>query len=104
MYPNGSNGAAQAILDAEAVAGALSGAEDVAEALQVYEQERLGPTGQLVLDNRQTGPERVLQMVDERCPGTCGETHICIPQEELQAVAQAYKRLAQFDRESVNRS
>jgi 2-polyprenyl-6-methoxyphenol hydroxylase-like FAD-dependent oxidoreductase len=103
MYPNGSNGGSQAILDAEALAATLAGTTDVVAALRAYEQTRIGPTSKLVLDNRQTGPERVLQMVDERCRGTCGETHTCVPHNELQAVAQAYKRLAGFDRETVNR-
>jgi 2-polyprenyl-6-methoxyphenol hydroxylase-like FAD-dependent oxidoreductase len=103
MYPNGSNGGSQAILDAEALATALAGTTDVVAALRAYEQARIGPASKLVLDNRQTGPERVLQMVDERCRGTCGETHACVPHDELQAVAQAYKRLAGFDRETVNR-
>jgi 2-polyprenyl-6-methoxyphenol hydroxylase-like FAD-dependent oxidoreductase len=103
MYPNGSNGGSQAILDAEALATALAANSDVEAALRAYEQTRIGPTSKLVLDNRQTGPERVLQMVDERCAGQCRETHSCVPQDELQAVAQAYKRLAGFDRETVNR-
>jgi 2-polyprenyl-6-methoxyphenol hydroxylase-like FAD-dependent oxidoreductase len=103
MYPNGSNGGSQAIVDAEALAAAVSSTGDVAASLRAYEQTRIGPTTKLVLDNRQTGPERVLQMVDERCSGTCGEVHSCVPQAELQAVAQAYKRLAGFDRDTVNR-
>lgn len=103
MYPNGSNGASQAILDAEALGQALVEHDGVEDALQAYEEKRRPPTTKIVLDNRQTGPERVLQAVDERCTGTCGDTHTCIPREELEEVATAYKRLAGFDVESLRR-
>jgi 2-polyprenyl-6-methoxyphenol hydroxylase-like FAD-dependent oxidoreductase len=103
MRPNGSNGASQAILDAEALADALASHADVRDALEAYQATRLPPTSQLVLDNRQTGPERVLQMVKERCDGRCGDTHTCVPRDELAAVAQRYKRLAGFDKDTVNR-
>jgi 2-polyprenyl-6-methoxyphenol hydroxylase-like FAD-dependent oxidoreductase len=103
MYPIGSNGASQAILDAEALADALASHADVRDALEAYQSARLPPTSQLVLDNRQTGPERVLQMVKERCDGRCADVHTCVPPEELAAVAQRYKRLAGFDKDTVNR-
>jgi flavin-dependent dehydrogenase len=103
MRPNGSNGASQAILDAEALARCL-GADDNAErALMAYEDERLEPTSQLVLDNRETGPERVLEIVAERCPDGFEDIDDVIPRDELQAIADSYKKLARFDRESVNR-
>ena len=51
----------------------------------------------MVLANRLTGPEQVLQWVADRCPGTCLDRHTCIPQAELDEVATAYKRLAGFD-------
>jgi 2-polyprenyl-6-methoxyphenol hydroxylase-like FAD-dependent oxidoreductase len=101
MYPNGSNGASQAILDAEALGKALLKHDVVETALQAYEEERRPPTTKIVLDNRQTGPERILQAVEERCAGTCGDTHSCIPRDELDEVASAYKRLAGFDVQSL---
>ena len=101
MYPNGSNGASQGILDAEAIGAALAGHDDAERALQAYEAERRPPTSQIVLDNRETGPERVLQAIEERCPGHCSATHTRIPHEELEEVATAYKRLAGFDKESL---
>jgi 2-polyprenyl-6-methoxyphenol hydroxylase-like FAD-dependent oxidoreductase len=103
MRPNGSNGASQAILDAEAIARCLGAGDDVEGALLAYERERLEPTSQLVLDNRETGPERVLQMVAARCPDGFDNIEDVIPRHELQAIADSYKKLARFDRESVNR-
>ncbi|ETW95771.1 MAG: hypothetical protein ETSY1_29285 [Candidatus Entotheonella factor] len=102
MRPNGSNGASQAILDAEAIARCLSDDNDVERALLAYESERLQPTSQLVLDNRETGPERVLEIVAERCPDGFDKIEDVIPHDELQAIADSYKKLARFDRESVN--
>lgn len=102
MRPNGSNGASQAILDAEAIARYLGDGDDVERALMAYEHERLEPTSQLVLDNRETGPERVLEIVAERCPDGFDKIEDVIPHEELQAIADSYKKLARFDRESVN--
>ena len=68
MYPIGSNGASQAILDAAAVAEALRGTIDPIEALRAYEAERREKTARIVLSNRQQGPEIVMQMVEERAP------------------------------------
>jgi 2-polyprenyl-6-methoxyphenol hydroxylase-like FAD-dependent oxidoreductase len=102
MRPNGSNGASQAILDAEAIADALDTHADVRDALDAYQSARLPPTATLTLDNRRTGPERVLQMVEERCDGRCTDTHTCITRDELAEVAQRYKRLAGFDKDMLN--
>ena len=45
MYPVGSNGASQAILDACALADTLSSGASVSDALDGYEQQRLGRDG-----------------------------------------------------------
>ncbi len=97
MRPNGSNGAAQGILDAEALTGALSEHADPERALLAYDQQRVDPTGRLVLANRQAGPERVMQWVHDRCDGTCQGQHQCVPTSDLEREANAYKKLAGFD-------
>jgi 5-methylphenazine-1-carboxylate 1-monooxygenase len=102
MRPNGSNGASQAILDAEALTDALAAHDDVSEAFKAYEAVRLPPMTKLVFDNRKTGPERVMQMVEDRCEGRCGDPHTCIPHEELDAISKQYKRIAGFDRDLLN--
>src|SRR5690606_8808428 len=68
MYPIGSNGASQAILDAAALAQALLEVDDAEAALGRYEDERLAPTSKIVLANRQQGPEAVMQIVEDRAP------------------------------------
>ncbi|HEY3232257.1 MAG TPA: FAD-dependent monooxygenase [Roseiflexaceae bacterium] len=68
MYPVGPNGASQAILDARCVAPLLAETKDVVMALKAYEAERLSVTAKIVQDNRFGGPERVIDVVEERAP------------------------------------
>lgn len=102
MYPIGSNGASQAILDAENLAIALQGNNDPAKALKQYEAERLPATARIVLQNRQMGPEQVMQLAEERAPGGFESIHDVIPQEELEAIAARYKKIAGFDKEALH--
>lgn len=106
MYPIGSNGASQAILDARALADALAGAieaeSSLERALKAYEAARLEPTAQVVLSNRQFGPEQVMRLVDERCPGDCANIHDYVSHEEMEEIAQKYKLLAGFDKDLLN--
>ena len=101
MYPNGSNGVSQGVLDAMTFADLLETATDIKAALLDYQSARLETTKRITLANRQTGPEQVMQMVKDQCPGACGETHSCIPTYVLEEVATAYKKLAGFDRKSL---
>lgn len=101
MRPNGSNGASQGIWDAEAITNALSTHTDPLHALRVYEAERLEPVNQLVINNRQTGPERVMQMAEDNCPGTCTAECTCVDHTILEDVAANYKKLAGFDVDRV---
>ena len=110
MYPVGSNGASQAILNALALALALANAlrraepgADLADALTNYEAARLGPTSQIVLANRQQGPEAVMQMVEERAPDGFKHLPDVISDTELADTARHYKRLAGFDPDALNR-
>ena len=101
MRPNGSNGASQGILDCMALANALRSRATVEDALLAYEQERLEPTAKLTLDNRETGPERVLQMVEDRCPNGFNDIYDHFGRAELEDIAQRYKKLAGFDRDAL---
>jgi 5-methylphenazine-1-carboxylate 1-monooxygenase len=104
MYPNGSNGAAQAILDAEALAAAVVEAEgDGVSALARYEAARLPATAAVVLSNRQFGPERVLQLVEDRIRGPEDDISSVVTRAELDEVTRRYRRIAGFDVEVLNR-
>ncbi len=102
MYPIGSNGASQAILDAECLAECLQGNNEMATALKEYEGIRLPATGNIVLQNRKMGPEEVMQIVEDRAPNGFENLYDVISQEELDAVSARYKKIAGFELEALN--
>jgi 5-methylphenazine-1-carboxylate 1-monooxygenase len=102
MYPIGSNGASQAILDARALSWRLATETDPRSALRLYDEERRPPTSNLVLANRRNGPERVMQMAEERAPQGYADIHAVISAEELAACAKEYKLIAGFDKDILN--
>jgi len=104
MYPIGSNGASQAILDAEALAEALASQGPTPEALSAYEEARRPPTSAIVLANRGNGPEQVMQLAEQRAPGGFKDISEVISREELEGIAARYKQVAGFSRDKVNRA
>jgi 5-methylphenazine-1-carboxylate 1-monooxygenase len=104
MYPVGSNGASQAILDARVLADRLKGAEHPVEALWSYEQERLPPTAEVVQLNRRGGPEGVIDAVEERAPDGFANIDEVMSFEERKAIVRGYASTAGFAREQVNKA
>lgn len=102
MYPIGSNGSAQAILDARYLADCLATEADIRYALREYEAERLPRTTGIVLRNRMNGPEQVMQIAEERAPNGFKHINDVIPQSELEAVSMRYKQLAGFDKNALS--
>jgi 5-methylphenazine-1-carboxylate 1-monooxygenase len=102
MYPVGSNGASQAILDAREVARALAGADDVVTALHAYEAARRPATARIVDDNRAGGPERVIDVIETRAPDGFARLGDVASRTELETMMKRYARLAGFAREQVN--
>jgi 2-polyprenyl-6-methoxyphenol hydroxylase-like FAD-dependent oxidoreductase len=103
MYPIGSNGASQAILDAACLAEQLAAEPDIPTALASYDAIRRPATSQIVLMNRANGPEQVMQLAEERAPVGFDDIHSVIPREELEAIAARYKQAAGFTLQAVNR-
>jgi hypothetical protein len=102
MYPTGSNGASQAIIDAREL-GAAMVAHGVSEvALAAYDQKLCGPVSQLILRNRGAGPFGLLNLVDERCGGTFDDIDDVIPPAERAAFMAGYKAAAGFAIETLN--
>ncbi|MGI9513647.1 MAG: flavin-dependent oxidoreductase, partial [Anderseniella sp.] len=101
MYPVGSNGASQAILDARCLADRLAESNgDAAAALLAYETERLPATSEIVRQNRGGGPERVIDLVNSRAPDGFDRLQDVAGQEELEAVVRGYQKTAGFDKAS----
>ncbi|WP_405857740.1 FAD-dependent monooxygenase [Streptomyces sp. NBC_00090] len=103
MYPIGSNGATQSIVDARALAHALARHDDPAEALAAYERERRPAMTALQRANRRLGPEVVINLAHERAPHGFTDIHEVIPAEELAAIAGRYAATGAFDPATVNR-
>jgi 5-methylphenazine-1-carboxylate 1-monooxygenase len=103
MYPVGSNGAAQAILDGRVLARALIEHGDVVRALRSYEAERLAATSPVVLSNRRMGPERVIDLVAARAPQGFERLDDVISRAELEEIAGRYRKVAGFERERLSR-
>jgi 2-polyprenyl-6-methoxyphenol hydroxylase-like FAD-dependent oxidoreductase len=102
MVPRGSNGAGQAILDARILADRLAESSDPVEALQLYEQQRLGPTTQIVLTNRSNPPDAILREVFERTGDKpFSRIEDVISTSELIAITDSYKRVAGYDKEKL---
>lgn len=102
MYPIGSNGASQAILDAECLTECMERNNDVVAALKSYETIRLPATGNIVLQNRKMGPEEAMQIVEERAPNGFDNLYDVISQDELDAISARYKKIAGFELEALN--
>jgi 5-methylphenazine-1-carboxylate 1-monooxygenase len=102
MYPRGSNGAGQAILDARSLADCLSTHGDVAAALEAYESARLEATSNVVRANRSNPPDAILREVFERTGDRPFERiDDVITRDELAAMSDGYKRVAGYHRETL---
>ncbi|MBB3810382.1 FAD-dependent monooxygenase [Pseudochelatococcus contaminans] len=95
MYPIGANGASQAIIDAQALADALA-TQPGPEGLLAYEATRLPVTTNVVLNNRKSGPERVLDIAAARVKGPDDRIEDLITPEEVEEVAANYRQIAGF--------
>lgn len=96
MYPVGSNGASQAILDARALADSLARAEHPVQGLEAYEAERLPKTAEIVHLNRKGGPERVIDEVEKRAPGGFTDIDQVLSHEARAAIVGGYAGKAGF--------
>jgi 5-methylphenazine-1-carboxylate 1-monooxygenase len=101
MYPVGSNGASQAVLDARSLARHLAGG-GVVDALSAYDAERRPMTSEIVLNNRKGGPERVIDVLEERAPDGFTDVDAVASHAEREAIVRGYASMAGFAKEQVN--
>ncbi|MBO3090034.1 flavin-dependent oxidoreductase [Cellulomonas dongxiuzhuiae] len=102
MYPTGSNGASQAIMDARHLGAAMVRHGVGADALGAFDAQLCGPISQLVLRNRGAGPFGLLDLVDERCGGDSDDIEDVVPEPERTAFMAGYKAAAGFAIEQLN--
>ena len=102
MYPVGSNGASQAVLDARALARHLAAGPDVPTALAAYDAERRPMTAEIVLNNRKGGPERVIDVLEARAPDGFADVEQVASHAEREAIVRGYATMAGFAKEQIN--
>ena len=102
MYPVGSNGASQAIVDARVMGAALLEHGVGSDALVAFEDQLLEPMSALVLRNRGHGPIGILGLVDERCGGYFDHIDDVVPRDEIEQFMSAYKTAAGFAIDALN--
>ena len=100
MYPIGSNGATQAIVDADAVASMLTNAtqfgESIENALRAYEAARAPTVARLIAMNREAGLDRLLDLAEQRAPSGFTDRDAVLPQREIDTIVNDYKRAAGY--------
>ncbi len=104
MYPIGSNGASQAILDARVLAGCIRRhRDDVDVALHRYEEARRPTTAAVVRANRGLGPEIPMKLVEERAPEGFADIADVITPKEIAEATEEYRRTAGFSLAALKR-
>jgi 2-polyprenyl-6-methoxyphenol hydroxylase-like FAD-dependent oxidoreductase len=97
MYPRGSNGGGQAIVDAHVLASCFSEFPDTEKALNAYESKRLTPTANVVLANRREPPDAILREIYERTGDKpFDRIESVISAAELAAITDRYKKVAGY--------
>lgn len=103
MYPRGSNGSAQALIDAATLAKLFAQGGDPVQLLQDYEAQRLPATAKVVETNRTVPPDFIIMKADELSggqpfPGTIADL---VSEEELRRISDDYKKVAGFTLDKV---
>ena len=102
MYPTGSNGASQAVIDARVLGAKLVEHGVTAHALTAYNNQLCEPVSALVLRNRGAGPFGLLNMVNDRCGGQFHAIDDVIPKAERKEFMADYQAAAGFARDALN--
>ncbi len=102
MYPTGSNGASQAIVDARLIGSAMLEHGVSQASLRAYDERWCAPIGQVVLRNRGAGPFGLLDLVEARCGGQFENIDDVLPAKEREAFMLTYQQAAGFAKDGLN--
>ncbi|WP_433462630.1 flavin-dependent oxidoreductase [Spirillospora sp. CA-128828] len=102
MYPIGSNGGSQAVLDARVLAHELAGSADPADGLLAYEKGRREPVNAIVMACRDMPADRVLHTVTQRAPHGFDSIEDVLTPDELSTISGAYRQTSFSDVEALN--
>ena len=103
MYPVGSNGASQAIVDARTLAHALATEPDVEKALEAYEADRRPLTSAVVAANRDLVAVKAMEIAEQRAPDGFDRIEDVFEPGELEALSARFKKIAGFDPGELNK-
>ena len=104
MYPTGSNGASQAIIDARVLGAAMLERGITPDAIKHYDDQLCSKVSDLVLRNRSAGPFGLLNILNDRCEGIFEDIETIIPLKERTEFMSKYKAAAGFAIESLNKA
>ncbi|CAF0804734.1 unnamed protein product [Adineta steineri] len=102
MYPNGGNGASQAILDARELTLSFRQHGITPEGLQAYDDRRRPATNTVVLAARQYGSEEILKIVDERSSHEFSNLSDVVSTEELETIMLNFKKVTGSNIQKLN--
>jgi 5-methylphenazine-1-carboxylate 1-monooxygenase len=104
MYPTGSNGGSQAIIDARVLGAAMLARGATPAALADYDAKLCKDVSAVVLRNRGAGPFGLLNLLDERCGGVFDDIEDVMPRAERDEFMRGYRAAAGFAMEKLNGS
>ena len=102
MYPTGSNGASQAIIDGRVLGAKLVEHGLTPAALTAYDEELCEKVSALILRNRGAGPFSLLNVIDDRCGGEFDQIDDVVPPKERDEIMSVYKKAAGFAIQTLN--
>lgn len=102
MYPIGSNGASQGIIDARVLGRCLRDIGSGERAFITYEADRRPVTTRIVLANRSNGPDQIMELVEQRCDGAFTDVRDVLSETELHETSRTYKQLVGTDIDALN--
>jgi 5-methylphenazine-1-carboxylate 1-monooxygenase len=102
MYPTGSNGASQAIVDARVLGATMIEHGVTSAALRAYDRKLCAEISGVILRNRGAGPFGLLNLLEERCGGVFDDIDNVIPAKEREEFMSRYRSAAGFAREKLN--
>ena len=101
MWPIGSNGASQAVLDARCLTDQLLESQNVTEALQAYQSIRLPETAKVVFANRRNAHDQILDIAEQRAPEGFSDINEFTSAKEIEDILAGYRTTARFSGEQL---
>ncbi|MEV5748892.1 flavin-dependent oxidoreductase [Actinoallomurus sp. NPDC052308] len=103
MYPVGSNGGSQAILDARVLARELASSADPIAGSRSYEEIRLPEANAVVMACRNMPLDKMLDLIAERAPEGFARIEDILDADEVASMRGIWKQTTDLDAEALNK-